>query len=409
MALNYPTSDKELYALVRSLETWQHYLLFKEFVIHTNHETLKHLRGQTTLKRRHAQWLEYIETFPYIIKYKKGKDNIVADALSRRYTFITTMEAKVLGFTYIKENYEEDPDFMNIYQDCTNTPTSLFYIHDGFFFREKRLCIPQGSMRNLLIREAHGGGLMGHFGVDQTLSILVEHFFWPHLKRDVERFCSKCITCVKTKSRSHPYGLYMPVPIPNQPWVDISMDFVLGLPKIRHKDSIFVMVDRFSKMALFIPCAKTNDASQTADLFFKEVVRLHGLPHSIVFDRDTKFLGHFWRTLWRKVGTKLLFSTTCHRQTDGQTKVVNRTLSALLRATVGKNLKNWLDCIPYVEFAYNHATHSATKLSPFEIVYGFKPTTPLDLSPLPPTDQTSQDGESRAELIKQFTRKLKKT
>ena len=400
--LNYPTYDKELYALVRSLETWQHYLLAKEFVIHTDHEMLKHLRGQTTLKRRHAKWLEFVETFSYIIKYKKGKGNIVADALSRRYALISIMEAKVLGSEHLKDQYEEDLDFGAIYQACTTAASGPFYQHEGFLFRYKRLCIPQGSMRELLIRESHEGGLMGHFGVDKTLSVLVEHFFWPHLKRDVEKFCARCITCIKSKSRSHPYGFYMPLPIPNMPWVDISMNFVLGLPKIRHKDSIFVVVDRFSKMAHFIPCAKTNDATQTADLFFKEVVRLHGIPRTIVSDRDTKFLGHFWRTLWRKLGTKLLFSTTCHPQTDGQTGVVNRTLSTLLRATIGKNLKNWLDCIPYIEFAYNRACHSATKYSPFEIVYGFKPTTPLDLSPLPPTDQKSQDGVDKAEAIKKL-------
>lgn len=405
-ALNYPTYDKELYALVRSLETWQHYLLSKEFVIHTDHETLKHLRGQTTLKKRHARWLEFIETFPYVIKYKKGKENIVADALSRRHALITTMEAKIMGFEHIKRIYEEDPDFQDIYKETTRAAFGTYYQQDGFLFKERRLCIPQGSMRELLVREAHGGGLMGHFGRDKTISVLTEHFFWPHLKKDVERYCSKCVTCLKAKSRLHPHGLYMPLPIPNMPWVDISMDFVLGLPKINHKDSIFVVVDRFSKMAHFIPCNKTNDATQTADLFFKEVVRLHGVPRTIVSDRDTKFLSHFWKTLWKKLGTKLLFSTTCHPQTDGQTEVVNRTLSTLLRATVGKNLRNWLTCLPYIEFAYNHAKHSATKFSPFEVVYGFNPLTPLDLSPLPQA-VFSADGETRAEFVKKLHQQVK--
>ncbi|KAL1203462.1 RNA-directed DNA polymerase-like protein [Cardamine amara subsp. amara] len=406
-SLNYPIYDKELYALVRSLETWQHYLLSREFVIHTDHETLKHLRGQTTLKRRHAKWLEFVETFPYVIKYKKGKENIVADALSRRYALITTMEAKVMGFEHIKLSYETDPEFQETYKGTSKAALGRFYQQDGFLFREKRLCIPQGSMRELILREAHGGGLMGHFGRDKTLSVVMEHFFWPHLKRDVERFCSKCITCLKAKSRSHPYGLYMPLPIPHLPWVDISMDFVLGLPQVNHKDSIFVVVDRFSKMAHFIACNKTNDATQTADLFFKEVVRLHGVPRIIVSDRDTKFLSHFWKTLWKKLGTKLLFSTTCHPQTDGQTEVVNRTLSTLLRATVGKNLRNWVSCLPYIEFAYNHARHSATKQSPFEIVYGFNPLTPLDLSPLPQAIYSSPTGETKAEFVKKLHQRVR--
>ncbi|XP_035541481.1 uncharacterized protein LOC118344569, partial [Juglans regia] len=344
-SLKYPTYDKELYALVRALETWQHYLWPREFVIHTDHESLKHLKGQGKLNKRHARWMEYIETFPYVIRYKQGKENIVADALSRRY-------------------------------------------HDGYLFKESKLCLPNCSMRELLVREAHGGGLMGHFGVKKTLDILHEHFFWPKMKRDVNRICGRCITCRKAKSKVLPHGLYTPLPVPSEPWVDISMDFVLGLPRTkRGRDSIFVVVDRFSKMAHFIPCHKTDDATNIADLFFREIVRLHGVPRSIVSDRDVKFLSYFWKVLWGKLGTKLLFSTTCHPQTDGQTEVVNRTLTQLLRTVVHKNLKTWEDCLPFIEFAYNRTMHTTTSYSPFEIVYGFNPLTPLDLMPLPVDDR----------------------
>ncbi|KAF8045993.1 hypothetical protein N665_4143s0002 [Sinapis alba] len=116
-------------------------------------------------------------------------------------------------------------------------------------------------MRELILRETHGGGLMGHFGVDKTFGVVSEHFFWPHLRRDVERLCAKCITCLKEKSRLHPHGLFIPLPIPNMPWVDLSMDFVLGLENIRNKNSIFVVVDRFSNMTHFIPCNKSYDTN----------------------------------------------------------------------------------------------------------------------------------------------------
>uniref|UniRef100_A0A2N9HBQ8 Integrase catalytic domain-containing protein n=1 Tax=Fagus sylvatica TaxID=28930 RepID=A0A2N9HBQ8_FAGSY len=290
-ALNYPTYDKELYALVRALETWQHYLWPKEFVIHTDHESLKHLKGQGKLNRRHAQWMEFIETFPYVIKYKQGKENIVADALSRRYALIATLNAKLLGFEYVKELYVNDDDFASVFAACEKAAFGKFYRLDGYLFRENRLCVPNSSMRELLVREAHGGGLMGHFGVRKTLDVLHEHFFWPKMKRDVERVCSRCVTCRQAKSRVLPHGLYTPLPVPSAPWVDISMDFVLGLPRSRKgRDSIFVVVDRFSKMAHFISCHKTDDATHIADLFFREIVRLHGVPRSIVSDRDVKFL-----------------------------------------------------------------------------------------------------------------------
>jgi hypothetical protein len=176
--------------------------------------------------------------------------------------------------------------------------------------------------------------------------------------RDMHKVIKRCVICKRAKGKENAYGLYMPLPIPKQPWMDISMDFVLGLPRTqRGKDSKIVMVDRFSKMSHFIPCNKTNDAVYVADLFFKEIVCLYGVPKSIICDRDTKFLSHFWKTLWRNLGTKLLFSMTCHPQINGQTEVVNQTLSSLLRAVIHKNLKSWDTCLPIVEFAYNRSVH----------------------------------------------------
>jgi transposase InsO family protein len=252
----------------------------------------------------------------------------------------------------------------------------------------------------LLLQEAHGGDLMGHFGVKKMEDLMAAHFFWPRMRHDVERYVSRCSTSNKAKSRLNPHGLYIPLPVPRAPWEDISMDFVLGLPRTkRGRDSVFVVVDRFSKMAHFIPCHKTDNASHVDDLFFSEVVRLHGVPNTIVSDRDAKFLSHFCRTLWYKLGTKLLFSATCHPQTDGQTEVVNRTVSTMLQAVLKDNLRLWEECLPHIEFAYNRSIHSTTKLSPFMVVYGFNPHAPIDLLPLPSSEIVNLDATQCSEFI----------
>ncbi|KAH0652710.1 hypothetical protein KY289_030388 [Solanum tuberosum] len=401
--LNYSTYDKELYALVRALATWQHYLWPREFVVKTDHESLKYLKSQGKLSRRHAKWVEFIETFPYVIAYKQGKENVVADALSRRYVLISTLTSKLLGFDQIKFLYANDSDFGEIFAECKLGPFEKFNLQDEFLFKENKLCVPNCSLRELFVREAHCGGLMGHFGVPKTLEILSEHFYWPSMRKDVEKVCSYCLECKQAKSRTLPHGLYTPLPVSNSPWIDISMDFILGLPRTKYgKDSIFVVVDRFSKMARFIPCKKTNDASHVADLFVKEVVKLHGIPRTIVSDRDAKFLSHFWRILWGKLGTKLLFSTSCHPQTDGQTEVVNRTLGNMLRAVLKGKLTSWEDYLPIVEFAYNRTFHSSTGKTPFEVVYGFNPLTPLDLLPLPTNDFANLDGKTKADMMKKI-------
>ena len=160
-------------------------------------------------------------------------------------------------------------------------------------------------------------------------------------------------------------------------------------------------------MAHFIPCHKSDDASHIASLFFREIVRLHGMTRTIVSDRDTKFLSYFWKTLWAKLGARLLFSTTCHPQTDGQTEVVNRTLSMLLRTMIKKNMKEWEDCLPHVEFAYNRAVHSTTHMCPFEVVYGFKLLAPIDLLSLPLQKRCNMEASKRAAYVKEIHKKTK--
>jgi hypothetical protein len=168
---------------------------------------------------------------------------------------LSQLDCKIFGLESIKGQYEFDADFKDVILNCKEGRTWNKYVsNDGFLFRANRLCIPVGSVRLLLLQEAHGGGLMGHFGVKKTIDILANHFFWPQMKRDVERFVSRCTTCQKAKSRLNPHGLYMPLPVPFISWVDISMDFVLGLPRTKRGAIAFLLwwIDSLRWLILYL-------------------------------------------------------------------------------------------------------------------------------------------------------------
>ena len=160
--------------------------------------------------------------------------------------------------------------------------------------------------------------MASHFGSDKIFAQLGHFYFWPRMRSEVEKFVSKCRVCQHAKGRSQNTRLYTPFPIPTRPWDSMSMDYILGFPRTQKgHDSILVVVDRFTKITHFIPCYKPSDATHNANLFFDEVVKVHGLPRSIVSDKDVKFIGHFWRTLWNKLGTRLNFSSAYHPHSDG--------------------------------------------------------------------------------------------
>ncbi|GJV51145.1 RNA-directed DNA polymerase [Tanacetum coccineum] len=272
----YSTYDKEFYAIVRTLDTWRHYLLSNEFVQFSDHEALKFINGQHKLKPRHAKF------------------------------------------------------------ECKK-----FSKLDGYLFKGARLCIPLCSLHEAIILEGYAGGLAGHFRRDKTLALL---------------------------------RLYTPLSVPVAPWEDVSSDFVLGFPRTQQaKDYVMVVIDRFSKMAHFVPCSKTFDASLVKRLYFVEIEKSHGVPKTLIFDRDVKF-----------------------------TEVVNRSLGNLLRSLIRANAKQWDLILPQAEFSYNRSVNRTTGKSYFEVVYGRNLITPLDLVPVPEVGQFSKKEVDQSEQIKEL-------
>lgn len=213
-----------------------------------------------------------------------------------------------------------------------------YHIQEGFLFKNQELYIPQGSMRLDLIKELHSGGLDGDFGMDKTTMLVKKRYFWPRINKDVMKCFEYCRICQLAKGRNQNMGLYTPFSVPENPWEDVSINFVLGLSRTQRKHhSVMVVVDQFSKMSHFLACKKISDVIEVFVLFLKEIVRLHSLLRSITSHRDIRFLGHFWRPLWKKMGSKFMYNSSYHPQIGGKTEVENRILGNLLRSLSGEN------------------------------------------------------------------------
>lgn len=292
---HWTTYEIKLYAVVRAFKNWEPYLIQRDFIVRSEHITLKDINAATTINRMHLRWIAFLQRFTFTILHKPGQANKVADALSRKGETLSYVRVQIPEIDDIKKNYIDDEDFGQIWSEIqSGGQFQGFSLKNGFIFADHRLCIPKGTLRLKLIRELHCNNLGGHAGMNKTFHLLEERFFWPGLRQELKKFVKRCLSCQRTKSGPPTQGLYTPLPIPSRPWEDISLDFITGLPRSpAGKDAICVVIDRFSRMAHFLPCKKTDDASRIAELFIKEIVRLHRLPTSIVSDRDPKFVGHF--------------------------------------------------------------------------------------------------------------------
>jgi hypothetical protein len=255
----------------------------------------------------------FLQQFHLVIKYKKGVLNKVADMLSRPIVSASVIlkQSPIMHESYV-EQYALDADFKDVYETLchSNHVEELdYHLHNNLLYHLGKLCIPQGERINI-IREAHSSLIAGHFGVGKTVANLQRFCYWPRMNESVSRYVRGCSLCATSKPSNRKLGLYTPLPVPSRPWESISMDFVGGLPMSRKgHDYLYVVVDRFSKMCILMPCTKQVTAEQTAQLFFQHVWVHFGLPKSIISDRDSRFVGSFWSSLWALMDTKLKKST----------------------------------------------------------------------------------------------------
>lgn len=244
------------------------------------------------------------------------------------------------------------------------------------------------ALKTKVIAALHSSPIGGHSGIMPTYHKVKHLFHWKGLKQDVENFVKQCTICQQAKHElSHPAGLLQPLPIPAGAWQDISMDFVEGLPTSGGCNVILVVVDRFTKYAHFLPLKHPFTAAQVAQVLLDSVVKLHGVPRTMLSDRDKIFLSNVWQNLFSLLGSKLLHSTAYHPQTDGQTERVNQCLEMYLRCAVQQSPAQWKKWLNLAELWYNSTYHSTIDCSPFKALYGYEPN--LGVVSVASTDPTT--------------------
>nr|CAD39356.2 OSJNBa0059H15.7 [Oryza sativa Japonica Group] len=344
---NYPTHDLELAAVVHALKIWRHYLIGNHCDIYTDHKSLKYIFTQSDLNLRQWRWLELIKDYDLEIE-EAQKDNGEIQEVKER---IAAGRAREFSM---------------------DEKETLWY--------KKRIYVPeQGGLRGLILKEAHKSAYSLHPESTKMYQDLKEGYWWPNMKRDVAEYVTLCDVCQKVKAEhQRPAGLLQPLRIPEWKWDEIGIDFIVGLPKTATGyDSIWVIVDRLTKTARFIPVKINYSCAKLAELYMTRIVCLHGVPKKIISDRGTQFTSHFWGKVHEALGSYLAFSTAYHPQTDGQTERTNQVLEDMLRACALDFSKDWERCLPYAEFSYNNSFQASLKMSPNEALFGPRCRTPL--------------------------------
>jgi hypothetical protein len=277
----------------------------------------------------------------------------------------------------LKSKLSANTHLQQLMKDCNNSENSHYSVREGLLYWQGRLVIPvEEELVHRILQEYHSSPIGGHAGVTRTMARLKTQFYWPKMQDHVKEFVQKCLICQQAKaSNTLPSSLLQQLPIPQQVWEDIAMDFITGLPNYGGLTVIMVVVDRLTKYAHFIPLKADYSSKVVAEVFMNQIVKLHGIPKSIVSDRDKVFTSSFWQNLFKLQGTTLAMSSAYHPQSDGQSEILNKCLEMYLRCFTYENPKSWVKALPWAEFWYNSAFHTSIGMTPFKALYGRDPLT----------------------------------
>nr|AAT39297.2 Gag-pol protein, putative [Solanum demissum] len=353
--------------LMQNGKIWRHHLYGVHVDIFTDHKSLQYVLTQKELNLRQRRWLELLKDYNLSILYRPG----IAVANRAESSLVSE----------VKEKQDQDPIFLEFKANVQKQRVLAFEQGgDGVLRYQGRLCVPMvDGLQERIMEEAHSSRYSIHPGSTKMYHDLREVYWWNGMKKGIAEFVAKCPNCQQVKvEHQRPVGLAQRIKLPEWKWEMINMDFITGLPKShRQHDSIWVIVDQMTKSAHFLPVRTTNIAEDYAKLYVQEIVRLHGIPISIISDRGAQFTAQFWKSFKKGLGSKVNLSTAFYPQTDGQAERTIHTLEDMLRACVIDFKGNWDDHLPLIEFAYNNSYHSSIHMAPYEALYGRRCISPI--------------------------------
>ncbi|KAL0162325.1 hypothetical protein M9458_041721, partial [Cirrhinus mrigala] len=370
---NYDVGNRELLAIKLAiklaLEEWRHWLEGAKhpFTVLTDHRNLEYLRSAKTLNHRQARWALFFTRFHFQVTYRPGSQNTKADALSRVHepgqptnppepvlpTSIIVAPVAWDILTEITEAQTQDPP-------PAECPANLTYV--------------PLSLRSRVLSEVHSVPSSGHPGIEATLHLLNNRYWWPTIRSDTINFIKSCTACNTAKvPRRLPAGLLQPLPVPQRPWSHLAIDFVTDLPPSNGYTTILSVVNRFSKACRFIPLPKLPSALETAEVLCNWVFRLYGLPEDIISDRGPQFTSRLWATFFRLLGVNVSLTSSYHPQANGQIERLNQELTRFLRTYCQNRQEDWNRYLFWAEYAQNSLRKPSTSLTLFQCVLGFQP------------------------------------
>jgi transposase InsO family protein len=422
--VNWEIHDKELYAIVEAFRKWRPELMSVQgqVSVYSDHRSLEYFMTTKVLTAKQVRWMEFLSDFNFKIMYTSGKNNLKADILSRREQDVAAQEeakkdsrSRVLLGPHrldsqinaeLAELYVSAIDISSLDPETPPKPlldsvelvTKLrqvnresfpglrrtlpegYHIEDGLLLHKGRLCVLRDTLLcTRLIQEAHSQPSSAHPGGTKTYQLLAPKYYWVGMGADCKRYVANCKDCRAAHSnQTKQQGLLHPLPVPAYPMQHLCMDFK-EFPKDKHGfDTILVFIDRLGKDAVTIPCHKNIDARGVATLFLQWIYRFGHTPESIVSDRGPQFVSSFWNEFCRIIGVKIKLSTAYHKQTDGQTEIMNKYIDQRLRPFVNYYQDNWSELLPMIDRAQMTLPHSSIGMAPYRLKFGLDPRTSWD-------------------------------